>query len=68
VGLSREQAKWALAKARGALADVRLTALPGKPVVRQQPDSLMVRRDDTWTHPGGPLFFGADRYAATQSL
>lgn len=65
VGSTREQAKWALAKARAALADKRLTALPQKPVVRQTDDRFMVRRDDTWTRPGGgPLFFGADRYAA----
>lgn len=64
VGKDRRQAVWAGEKARTALRDVRLGSVPRNPVIRLSNDTLLVRRDDTWTRPdGGPLFYGADRYS-----
>lgn len=66
VGSDRNQAKWALEKARQAVENVRLASVARTPVVRRSDDQFMVRRDDTWTRPDGkPLFFGADRYLLT---
>jgi hypothetical protein len=59
VGATREQAKWALDKARVALSRQRL----GDAVIRRSDDNAYVRRDDDYTRPGGgPLFYGVDRY------
>jgi hypothetical protein len=59
VGGTREQAKWALDKARGALSRQRL----GDALIRRSDDNQYVRRDDDYTRPGGePLFYGVDRY------
>lgn len=64
VGETREQAKWAGEKARAALDRKFLTFPSGARFVRRTDDNQYVRRDDTWTRPGGaPLFFGVDRYA-----
>lgn len=64
VGDSREQAKFLLEKAKAALDRKRLTFPSGPRFVRRTDDNQWVRRDDTWTRPGGkPLFFGVDRYA-----
>jgi hypothetical protein len=64
VGDSREQAKLALERARAVLDRKRLTFPSGSRFVRRTDVNQFVRRDDTWTRPGGaPLFFGVDRYA-----
>lgn len=66
VGDSREQAKLALERAKAALDRKRVTFPSGSRFVRRTDDNQWVRRDDTWTRPGGkPLFFGVDRYAVT---
>ncbi len=60
VGGTREQAKWVLDKARGALSRKRLN---GSLIIRDD-DNQFVRRDDDYTRPGGgPLFYGVDKYA-----
>jgi len=59
VGATREQAKWALEKARTTLNRQRLDGA----VIRRSDDNALVRRDDDYTRPGGgPLFYGVDRY------
>lgn len=59
VGGTREQAKWALDKARTALSRVRLDGA----LIRRSDDNQPVRRDDEFTRTGGgPLFYGVDRY------
>lgn len=59
VGATREQAKWALDKARDALNKKRLNGS----AIRRYDDNQYVRRDDDYTRPGGgPLFYGVDRY------
>jgi hypothetical protein len=64
VGETREQAKRALERAKAALDRKHVTFPAGKRFVRRTDDNQHVRRDDTWTRPGGkPLFFGVDRYA-----
>jgi phage gp37-like protein len=64
VGETREQARWALEQARAVLDRKRVTFAAGSRLVRATDDQQYVRRDDTWTRPGGaPLFFGVDRYA-----
>lgn len=64
VGDSREQAKRAGERARAALDRKRIAFAAGSRFVRRTDDNQYVRRDDTWTRPGGePLFFGVDRYA-----
>lgn len=59
VGGDRQQAKWALDKARAALSRQRLnTAL-----IRRSDDNQPVRREDVYTRPEGlPLFYGIDQY------
>ena len=65
VGDSREQAKFILERAKAALDRTRVVFPSGSRFVRRTDDNQWVRRDDTWTRPGGkPLFFGVDRYAA----
>lgn len=60
VGMDRNQAKWVLEKARDALSRKRLN----DNLIIRDPENLHVRRDDTYTRPGGePLFYGVDRYA-----
>lgn len=60
VGGTREQAKWVLDQARGALSRKRLN---GSLIIRDD-DNQFVRRDDDYTRPGGgPLFYGVDKYA-----
>lgn len=60
VAEDRNQAKWALEKARGALSRKRVN---GSLVIRAV-DNPYVRRDDDFTTPGGaPLFYGIDRYS-----
>ena len=64
VGATREQAKWALDKARDALNRQRLNGS----VIRRSDDNAMVRRDDDYTRPGGgPLFYGVDRYGVAEA-
>ena len=59
VGGTREQAKWALDKARTVLSRQRLN---GNLIIRAD-DNPSVRRDDDYTRPGGlPLFYGIERY------
>lgn len=66
VGETREQAMLAGERALAALNRKMVTFAAGARFVRRTDDSLAVRRDDTWTRPGGqPLFFGADRYTVT---
>lgn len=63
VGATREQAKWALDKARDALNRQRL----GTALIRRFDDNQFVRRDDDYTRPGGgPLFYGVDRYGVAE--
>jgi hypothetical protein len=63
VGETREQARWAAEKARGALDRQRLTFASGSRLVRHNGDMQPIVRDDTWTRPGGePLFSAVDRY------
>jgi len=64
VGETRAQAKWALERAKAALDRKRVVFPAGARFVRRTDVNQYVRRDDTWTRPGGaPLFFGVDRYA-----
>lgn len=64
VGETRDQAKRALERAGDALDRHRVTFAAGSRFVRRTDVNQFVRRDDTWTRPGGePLFFGVDRYA-----
>lgn len=65
VGETREQAMLAGERARTPLDRKRVTFPSGARFVRcRSEESQFVRRDDTWTRPGGePLFFGVDRYA-----
>jgi hypothetical protein len=66
VGATRQQAMWACEKVRAALDDVRLSTVTGNPVLRRTDDQLFIRRDDTWSRPGGgPLMYGADRWSVT---
>lgn len=59
VGSTREQAQWALDKARAVLNRKKLDGSQ----IRRSDDNQFVRRDDDYTRPGGgPLFFGVDRY------
>jgi hypothetical protein len=65
VGETREQAKRALEPAQAPL-DPKQVVFPGdrSRFVKRTDVNQFVRRDDTWTRPGGaPLFFGVDRYA-----
>lgn len=60
VGETREQAKWALDKARTALSRKRLNGN----LIKRADDNQFVRRDDDYTRPGNlPIFYGVDRYA-----
>lgn len=59
VGGTREQAKWAMDKARGALSRKRLN---GNLIIRDD-NNDPVRREDDFSQPGGlPLFYGIDKY------
>jgi hypothetical protein len=59
VGETREQAKAVLDRARQHLNRRRI----GRGLCKRSDDNQMVRRDDTYTRPGGgPLFYGVDRY------
>lgn len=66
VGLSRSQAKWAGDQAEAALDGKRIVldhrgALPR--LIRRTDDNAFLRRDDTWTRPGGkPLFTDSRRF------
>lgn len=65
VGVTREQAKWALDKARTAISRKRLDGA----LIRRNDDNAMVRRDDEYTRPGGgPLFYGVDRYGVAVTV
>lgn len=60
VGVTREQAQWALDKARAVLNRKKLDGAQ----IRRSDDNQFVRRDDDYSRPGGgPVFFGVDRYA-----
>lgn len=60
VGDSERQAKWVLDEARKMLSRKRL----GRSLIKRSDDNMQVRRDDTYSRPGGePLFYGVDRYA-----
>lgn len=60
VGDHRDQAKWVLDQARTRLSRKRLN---GNLIVRDDTNQP-VRREDTYTRPGGePLFYGIERYA-----
>lgn len=60
VGVDRWQAKWALDQARSVLNRRRLNGN----LIRRSEDNESVRREDTYTRPGGdPLFYGIDKYA-----
>lgn len=63
VGESREQAKWAGEKVRGALSGVRLS-IPGYKVgLIELVTSPWVWRDDDMLRPDGqPVFYGRDTY------
>lgn len=64
VGSTREQAKLAGERAAAAINRKFLTFGRGPRFVRRTDNSQDVRRDDTWTRPGGkPLFYGSDQYA-----
>lgn len=66
VGDSREQAKRVGERAKAVLDRKFLTFPAGQRFVRLTDDNQFVRRDDTWSRPGGaPLFFGVDRYSVT---
>lgn len=59
VGSTREQAMWALNKARTALSRKRIDGR----LIRHDGSNVSVRRDDDYTRPGGgPLFYGIDGY------
>ncbi len=63
VGADRNQAKAAGERAEARIR--RQSPGPGFGIVRKT-DGLTVRRDTTYTAPGGrPLFYGVDRYAVT---
>lgn len=65
VGVTREQAKWVLDKARAVLNRQRLAS--GE-MIRRFDDNAPVRRDDDYTRPGGkPLFYGVDKYGVAVS-
>lgn len=60
VGMNRDQAKRVLDNARDMLSRKRLNTN----LIIRQPDNQPVRREDTYTRPGGrPLFYGIDKYA-----
>lgn len=65
VGISRSQAKWAGDRAEAVLDRKRLVLIEGRPgrLLRRTDDNAYLRRDDTWTRPGGkPLFTDTRRY------
>lgn len=61
VGGTREQAKWAGQRARGALADRRLW--PEGPRMRLAESQRVLPDNDARQPDGGSLFYGADQYA-----
>lgn len=64
VGETREQAKLVGERAKAVINRQFLTFSRGPRFVRRVDNSQDVRRDDTWTRPGGaPLFYGSDQYA-----
>lgn len=64
VGDSREQAKRAGKRARACLSRKRITVNGKRSGLIHLDDSMIVRRDDVFTRPGGgPLFYGVDLYS-----
>lgn len=60
VGVSPEQAKALLDKARALINRKRI----GKSLCKRDVDNQPIRREDAYTRPGGaPLFYGVDRYS-----
>lgn len=60
VGGTREQAKWALDRARLSLSRKRLNGN----LIRRDDSNDPIRRHDDYTRPGGaPIFYGIERYA-----
>lgn len=65
-GETREQAQWALSEAETALDGKVLDIAGARRRIRRTDDNLFVRKDPTWTRPGGaPLFFGVLRFRTT---
>jgi hypothetical protein len=65
-GETREQAKWALERAEELLDGAVIDVGGRKRRIRRTDDNLFVRKDPTWTRPGGePLFFGVSRFVTT---
>lgn len=66
VGATPEQVKAALARADDRLGEF-ITEGPNEPrfSVTREPEPPPIRREDTYTRPGGqPLFYGSVRYSA----
>jgi hypothetical protein len=60
VGETAEQAKAVLDRARALINRKRI----GIGLCRRDADNPIIRREDTYTRPGGrPLFYGIDRYS-----
>lgn len=60
VGETREQAKAVLDRARAAISRKRI----GQALIKRDNENQPVRREDTYTRPGGlPLFYGIDGYS-----
>lgn len=63
VGGTPEQARWAGQKARAAVSRKRVVLSGRESGLIRLVVSSLIRREDTYTRPGGgPLFFGVDQY------
>lgn len=66
VGGTRDQAKWAGERARGALRNLRLH--PNGPRVRVVESQRVLKDNDAHQPNGGALFYGVDQYAARSTI